>query len=92
MKTKEEKLESALSRVKKRFGEESIMTMADKAKINIDVVPTGSVGLDSILGIGGLPRGRICEIYGREASGKTTLAMHVQLSVLLLIVYLYPLQ
>ena len=74
---KKSKLERALGSVKKRFGEESIMTMTEKSLIKIDVIPTGSLGLDCILGIGGMPRGRICEIYGREASGKTTLALHI---------------
>lgn len=63
--------------IKTKFGEESIMTLGERPKVDVEAIPTGSIGLDHALGIGGLPRGRIVEIYGPEASGKTTLALHV---------------
>jgi recombination protein RecA len=71
-------LSAALAQIEKQFGKGSIMRMGDKGmNEDIDVVSTGSLGLDLALGIGGLPRGRIVEIYGPESSGKTTLALHV---------------
>jgi len=70
-------LELAVSQIEKQFGKGAIMTMAEAPKSNIDVIPTGSVSLDVALGIGGVPRGRIIEIYGPESSGKTTLAYHI---------------
>ncbi len=71
-------LSAALAQIEKQFGKGSIMRMGDKnLNEDIDVVSTGSLGLDLALGIGGLPRGRIVEIYGPESSGKTTLALHV---------------
>ncbi len=63
--------------IKKRFGNDAIMKLNERPNVDVDVIPTGSVGLDHALGIGGLPRGRIVEIYGPEASGKTTLALHI---------------
>lgn len=63
--------------IQTKFGEGSIMKMGDSPKVNIDVIPTGSLGLDAALGIGGVPRGRIIEIYGPESSGKTTLSLHI---------------
>ena len=70
-------LEETLNAIKTKFGEGSIMKLGDHPKVNIDAIPTGSIGLDAALGIGGLPRGRIIEIFGPESSGKTTLALHV---------------
>lgn len=71
-------LSAALAQIEKQFGKGSIMRMGDKGMSeDIDVVSTGSLGLDLALGVGGLPRGRIIEIYGPESSGKTTLALHV---------------
>ncbi len=63
--------------IQTKFGEGSIMKMGDTPKVAIDVIPTGSLGLDAALGIGGVPRGRIIEIFGPESSGKTTLSLHV---------------
>ena len=68
-------LESALAQIERSFGKGSIMKLGDDAKVDIDVISTGSLSIDLALGIGGLPRGRIIEIYGPESSGKTTLAL-----------------
>ncbi len=70
-------LDSALSQIEKQFGKGSIMRLGNYDIQPIDVIPTGSLALDLALGVGGMPRGRICEIYGPESSGKTTLALHV---------------
>ncbi|WP_163470220.1 recombinase RecA [Fusobacterium sp. IOR10] len=70
-------LESAIKQITKDFGEGSIMKLGQNAAMNIDVIPTGSMNLDNALGLGGVPRGRIIEIYGSESSGKTTLALHI---------------
>jgi recombination protein RecA len=67
----------ALSQIEKQFGKGSIMRMGETVHMNIEAIPTGALSLDLALGIGGLPRGRIVEIYGPESSGKSTLAMHV---------------
>ncbi|HBQ44691.1 MAG TPA: recombinase RecA [Thiomicrospira sp.] len=75
---KKKALDAALGQIEKQFGKGSIMRMGDKnVRLDIDVVSTGSIGLDIALGIGGLPRGRVVEIYGPESSGKTTLTLHV---------------
>jgi recombination protein RecA len=70
-------LEMALAQIDKQYGKGSIMRMGEKATMAIESVPTGALSLDLALGIGGLPRGRVTEIYGPESSGKSTLAMHV---------------
>jgi len=82
-KTKQEKkdvgrgIEDTLKQIKMKFGEESIMKLGERPKVNVDAISTGSIGLDAALGIGGLPRGRVIEIFGPESSGKTTLSLHV---------------
>lgn len=70
-------LQTALSQIEKNFGKGAIMRLGENPSLNIEAIPTGSVSLDIATGIGGLPRGRIVEIYGPESSGKTTLALHV---------------
>ncbi len=69
-------LDVALAQIEKQYGKGSVMRLGENIKMNVDAIPTGSMALDAALGIGGLPRGRIVEIYGPEASGKTTLALH----------------
>ena len=69
-------LQAAMAKIEKDFGKGSIMRMDDEHVEHVDVIPTGSIGLDAALGVGGYPRGRIVEIYGPESSGKTTLAIH----------------
>ncbi|MDR3126221.1 MAG: recombinase RecA, partial [Rickettsiales bacterium] len=75
--TKQQALAAALSQIEKSFGKGSIMKLGEAEHLDIPAISTGSIGLDMALGIGGLPRGRIVEIYGPESSGKTTLALHV---------------
>ena len=70
-------IEDTLAQIKTKFGEDSIMKLGEKPRVDIDAISTGSIGLDAALGVGGLPRGRIVEIFGPESSGKTTLALHV---------------
>ncbi|MBR6098665.1 recombinase RecA [bacterium] len=70
-------LKLAIEKIEKDFGKGAIMKLGDKATVNVDAIPTGSLALDIALGIGGVPRGRIIEIYGPESSGKTTLAQHI---------------
>lgn len=70
-------LDKTLAEIRKKFGEESIMRMGEAPRVDIEAVSTGSIGLDEALGIGGLPKGRVVEIYGPESSGKTTLTLHV---------------
>jgi recombination protein RecA len=70
-------LEAALTQIDRAFGKGSVMKLGDKSKLEIETISSGSLGLDIALGVGGLPRGRVVEIYGPESSGKTTLALHV---------------
>ncbi|MBZ1356655.1 MAG: recombinase RecA [Candidatus Nealsonbacteria bacterium] len=78
-KSKEEKLglKESIEEIKQRFGEGAIMKMRDVRAVDVDVIPTGAVSLDAALGVGGIPRGRVIEIFGPESSGKTTLALHI---------------
>ncbi|WP_380167949.1 recombinase RecA [Jannaschia sp. R86511] len=73
---REKSLATALAQIDKQYGKGSVMRLGDEARAPIDVIPTGSIALDIALGIGGLPRGRIVEVYGPESSGKTTVALH----------------
>ncbi|OGZ76464.1 MAG: recombinase RecA, partial [Candidatus Staskawiczbacteria bacterium RIFCSPLOWO2_02_FULL_39_8] len=70
-------LNSAIDDIKARFGEGAIMKLSETNKVNVDAIPTGSIAMDMALGVGGMPRGRIIEIYGAESSGKTTLSLHI---------------
>lgn len=74
---KQKALEMALSQIEKQFGKGSIMRLGESSHMNVEVIPTGSLELDIALGVGGLPRGRVVEIFGPESSGKTTVALHV---------------
>ena len=74
---KRKALDSVFGQIEKQFGKGSVMRLGEKADVQIDAVPTGSLALDIALGIGGIPRGRIIEIYGPESSGKTTVALHI---------------
>ena len=74
---KQKALESALAQIERSFGKGSIMRLGSTPALDIEAISTGSIGLDIALGIGGLPKGRVVEIYGPESSGKTTLALHV---------------
>ncbi len=70
-------IEMAVSQIEKQFGKGSIMRLGSQEKVKVDVIPTGALSLDIALGVGGIPKGRIIEIYGPESSGKTTLAIHI---------------
>ena len=74
---KKKALATALGQIEKSYGKGAVMRLGDRPEMNVDAIPTGSLALDAALGIGGLPKGRIIEIYGPESSGKTTLALHV---------------
>ena len=74
---KKKALEIAMGQIEKQFGKGSVMKLGEFQAMNIEAIPTGALGLDIALGIGGVPRGRIIEIYGPESSGKTTLALHI---------------
>ena len=74
---RQEALEKALAEIDKTFGKGALMRLGDKQKIEIEAIPTGSISLDCALGVGGVPKGRIIEIYGPESSGKTTVALHI---------------
>ncbi|MDO5537106.1 MAG: ATPase domain-containing protein, partial [Desulfovibrionaceae bacterium] len=70
-------LQTALTTIERKFGKGSVMRLSDKVVTAIPVIPTGSLGLDLALGVGGIPRGRVTEIFGPESSGKTTLTLHI---------------
>ena len=74
---KKKALEAAVSQIEKQFGKGSVMRLGDYKAMEIESIPTGSLSLDIALGIGGIPRGRIIEVYGPESSGKTTLTLHM---------------
>ena len=74
---KKKALETALANIEKNYGKGAVMRLGDSPALNVEAIPTGSLSLDLALGIGGVPRGRIIEIYGPESSGKTTLALHI---------------
>jgi len=74
---KKRHLEEAIEEIRQRFGEGAIMKLEDIGQVDVDVIPTGSISLDKALGVGGIPRGRVVEIYGPESTGKTTLALHI---------------
>ena len=74
---KRKALDVALHQIEKNFGKGAVMRLGDRPEMNVDAIPTGSLALDAALGIGGVPKGRIVEIYGPESSGKTTLALHI---------------
>ncbi len=74
---KKKALQTAISQIEKNFGKGTVMRLGERPDMNVDAIPTGSLALDAALGIGGVPKGRIIEIYGPESSGKTTLALHI---------------
>ena len=75
---KKKALDAALAQIEKQYGKGSVMKLGDSsANMNIEVIPTGSLSLDIALGLGGVPRGRIIEVFGPESSGKTTVALHI---------------
>ncbi|MDP4181031.1 MAG: recombinase RecA [Bacillota bacterium] len=74
---KKKALEMALGQIEKQFGKGAVMKLGESTHMNIEVIPTGALGLDIALGVGGVPRGRIVEVYGPESSGKTTVALHI---------------
>ena len=76
MSDKQSALKAALAQIEKQYGKGAIMRLGQNTEMNVEAISTGSVGLDLATGIGGLPKGRIVEIYGPESSGKTTLALH----------------
>ena len=77
MADKKKALQVALQQIEKEFGAGAVMKMGENKAMNVEVIPTGSIALDHALGIGGVPRGRIVEIFGPESSGKTTVALHI---------------
>lgn len=77
MMEKKKALEMALGQIEKQFGKGAVMRLGENTHMNVEVIPTGAIGLDIALGVGGVPRGRIVEIFGPESSGKTTVALHI---------------
>ena len=76
-KQKNDDVEKTIKKLKSRFGDGAIMRLGERVDQDVEVIPTGSMGLDQALGVGGIPRGRVVEIFGPESSGKTTLALHI---------------
>ena len=74
---KKKALGLAIAQIEKSYGKGAIMRLGQQESVNVSVIPTGSLGLDAALGVGGFPRGRVIEIYGPESSGKTTLTLHI---------------
>jgi recombination protein RecA len=74
---KQKALDTTVAQIRKRFGDGAIMRLGGAASMNVEAIPTGCLALDLALGIGGIPRGRISEVYGPESSGKTTLCQHI---------------
>ena len=74
---REKALEAALNQIQNQFGKGAIMKLGDTSHMNIETIPTGSISLDLATGVGGVPKGRIVEIFGPESSGKTTLTLHI---------------
>ena len=74
---KRKALEAAMAQIEKQYGKGSVMKLGEYKAMEVEAIPTGALSLDIALGIGGVPRGRIIEIYGPESSGKTTLALHI---------------
>src|SRR3989338_4471561 len=75
--TKVKNVEMMVKEIQEKYGEGAIMKLGEVGRVDVDVIPTGSLSLDLALGVGGIPRGRIIEVYGPESSGKTTLCLHV---------------
>ena len=75
--TKEEILSRAITDIKQKFGDGAIMKLGERTNMNVEVIPTGVLPLDVALGVGGIPRGRVIELYGPEGGGKTTIALHI---------------
>ncbi len=74
---KKKALDAAMAQIEKQYGKGSVMKLGDNAKMQVETVPSGSIGLDLALGVGGIPKGRVIEIYGPESGGKTTVALHM---------------
>ena len=74
---KKKALDMAISQIEKQFGKGAVMKLGENTHLNVEVIPTGALGLDIALGVGGVPRGRVVEIFGPESSGKTTVALHI---------------
>ena len=74
---KKKAIDVAISHIEKEYGKGAVMKLGDKGAVDVETVPTGSISLDKALGVGGIPKGRIIEIYGPESGGKTTLALHI---------------
>ena len=74
---KKKALEAAIGQIEKQFGKGAVMKLGENAHLNVEAIPTGALSLDIALGIGGVPRGRIVEVFGPESSGKTTVALHM---------------